>query len=157
MREVVTRVFRKSGSSTRAGGRPFLIITREGRPFLIIVSLQHSTNSSWVDVLIRTVCQLPRHGRFPSTLPDVSTSTGVSAQPPTDIRLRFADVFVSEIKVCLSLTILRTGYNKKFESIRINLRDLDWYTLSCLTLSPCLWGRVYPRHQCHVVWSPGED
>ncbi len=30
MREVVTRTFRKSGSSTRAGGRPFLIIVSRG-------------------------------------------------------------------------------------------------------------------------------
>jgi hypothetical protein len=30
MREVVTRAFRKSGSSTRVGGRPFLIIASRG-------------------------------------------------------------------------------------------------------------------------------
>ncbi len=88
MREVVTRAFRKSGSSTRAGGRPFLIIP----------SLQHSTISAWVGVLISTVCPLPRHGRFPSALPAASTCTGVSAQPPTDIRLRFADTFASASK-----------------------------------------------------------
>jgi hypothetical protein len=89
MREVVTRAFRKSGSSTRAGGRPFLIIA----------SLQNSTNSAWVGVLISTVCPLPRHGRFPSALPAASTCTGVSAQPPTEIRLRFADAFASASKV----------------------------------------------------------
>jgi hypothetical protein len=85
----VTRAFRKRGSSTRAGGRPFLIIA----------SLQHSTNSAWVGVLISTVCPLPRHGRFPSALPASSTCTGVSAQPPTEIRLRFADAFASGSKV----------------------------------------------------------
>jgi hypothetical protein len=41
-----------------------------------------------VGVIIITVYPLPRHGRFPSGLPVVSTSTGVSAQPPTKIRLR---------------------------------------------------------------------
>ena len=107
MREVVTRAFRKSGSSTRAGGRQFLIIASRGeeRSFLIIASLRHSTKSAWVDVLIRTVCPLPRHGRFPSALPAVSTPTGASAQPPTDIRLRFADAFASASKVCLSLAM----------------------------------------------------
>ena len=54
IREVVTRVFRKSGSSTSAGGRPFLIIT----------SLQHSTNSEWVGVLVNTVCPLSRHQHY---------------------------------------------------------------------------------------------
>jgi hypothetical protein len=34
-----------------------------------------------------------------SALPAVSTCTGVSAQPPTEIRLRFADVFASVSKV----------------------------------------------------------
>ncbi len=89
MREVLTRAFRERGSSTRAGGRPFLII----------VSLQHSTNSDWVGVLISTVCPLPRHGHFPSALHATSTCTGMSAQPPTDIRLRFADTFASANKV----------------------------------------------------------
>ena len=83
MREVVTRDFRKSGSSTRAGARPFLIIA----------SLQHSTNTLWVGVLVSTVCQLQRHGRFPSVLlPPATRSTGVSAQPPTKNRFRFATV-----------------------------------------------------------------
>jgi hypothetical protein len=35
----------------------------------------------------------------------VSTCTGVSAQPPTEIRLRFADAFASASKVFLSLTM----------------------------------------------------
>jgi hypothetical protein len=61
-----------------------------GRPFLIITSLQHSTNSVWVGVLIRTVCPWSRHWRFPSELPAASTSTRVSVQPPTEIRcIRF--------------------------------------------------------------------
>jgi hypothetical protein len=46
------------------------------RPFLIIVSLRHSTNSVCVGVLISTVCPLSRHGRFPSALPLASTSKG---------------------------------------------------------------------------------
>ena len=92
-REVVTRAFRKSGLSTRAGERPHLIIA----------SLQHSTNSAWVGGLVRTVCPLPRHGRFPSALPPATRSTGVSALPPTDIRMRFADAFASGSKVFLSL------------------------------------------------------
>jgi hypothetical protein len=79
MWEVVTRSFRKSGSSRRAGGRPFLIIS----------SLEHSTKSAWVGVLISTVWPLPRHGRFPSSLPVAPTYTGVSAQPPTEIRLTY--------------------------------------------------------------------
>ena len=95
IREVVTRAFRKSGLSTRAGERPHLIIA----------SLQHSTNSAWVGGLVRTVCPLPRHGRFPSALPPATRSTGVSAQPPTDIRLRFADAFASASKVFLSLAM----------------------------------------------------
>ncbi len=70
--------------------------------------LQHSTNSTWVGVLIRTVCPLPRHGRFPSAVPATSTCTGVSAQPPTEIRLRFADAFASSSKVFLSLVMCST-------------------------------------------------
>jgi hypothetical protein len=82
IREVVTRTFRKSGSSTRVGGRPFLIITSrdETIPDNHLAPTFY-TNSSW------------------------STSTGVSAQPPTDIRLCFDDEFVSVIKVCLSLVV----------------------------------------------------
>ena len=65
----------------------------------------HSRNSAWVGVLVSTVCPLPRHGRFPSGLPPATRSTGVSAQPPTNNRFRFADVSASASKVFLSLTM----------------------------------------------------
>ena len=42
---------------------------RQKTPFLMSASLQHSTNSTWIGVLISTVCPLPRHGRFASVLP----------------------------------------------------------------------------------------
>ena len=46
-----------------------------GRPFLIITSFQHFTNSSWVSVLVSTVCPLPRHGHFSSVFPPATRST----------------------------------------------------------------------------------
>ncbi len=60
-------------------------------------------------ILIITVCPFPRQGCFLSVLPVVSTCTGVSGQHPTEIRLRFADVFVSPSKVFSSLT-METGF-----------------------------------------------
>ena len=40
------------------------VIITGGRPFLIITSLQHSTNSEWVGVLVNTVCPLSRHQHY---------------------------------------------------------------------------------------------
>ncbi len=59
IRAVVTRAFRNRGSSTREGLRPFLIID----------SLQHSSNSVWFGGFVSIVCPLPRQGRFASALP----------------------------------------------------------------------------------------
>ena len=106
IRVVVTRVFRKSGSSTRAGGRPFLIIAwrvetipdNHLAPTFYKISLGPCSHQNSLSVADETWA-------LSIGIPDVSTSTGASAQPPTDIRLRFADVFASASKVCLSLTM----------------------------------------------------
>ena len=72
IRTVVTRVFRKRGSSTTEGLRPHLII----------VSLQHSSNLVWLGCFVSIVCPLPRQGRFASALPSPHRSTALSGYPP---------------------------------------------------------------------------
>ncbi len=91
--KVVTRAFRSS--------------TREGlRPFLIIASLQHSSNSAWLGGFVSIVWPLPRQGRFASALPSPHTSTVLSACPPTNSRFLFFDASASVRKVFLSHCIL---------------------------------------------------
>jgi hypothetical protein len=96
IRTVVTRVFRKRGSSTREGLRPFLIIA----------SLQHSSNSTWLGCFVSIVCPLPSHWRFASVLSSPHRSTTLSVYPPTAIRLRFFDVSAAASKDFLSHFIL---------------------------------------------------
>ncbi len=84
------------------------ILTRQ---FLIITSLQHSTNSTWVGVLISTVCPLSRHGRFPSVLPAASTSTGVSNTTSNRNQVAFCRC----IRFCKE-SIFVTGHARGFPS-----------------------------------------
>jgi hypothetical protein len=96
IRAVVKRVFRKRGSSTSEGLRPFLIIA----------SLQHSSNSAWLGCFVSVVCPLPRHWHFASALASPHRSTSLSAYPPTAIRLRFFDASAAASKDFLSHCIL---------------------------------------------------
>ena len=70
IRVVVTRVFRKRGSSTTEGLRPHLII----------VSLQHSSNSAWLGCFVRIVCPLPRQWWFVSVTFHLGTYSGLNCQ-----------------------------------------------------------------------------
>ncbi len=116
IRAVVTRVFRNRGSSTREGLRPFLIIA----------SLQHSSNSAWFGGFDSIVCPLPRQGRFTSTLTSPHTSTGLSGCPSTNIRFLFFDASTSASKVFLSHCILAriTSCTAK-KRVLFGSRDVD--------------------------------
>ncbi len=93
MWEVVTRDLRKRGSSTRTGGRPFLIMS----------SLQHPTNLAWVGVLISiTFCN------------EIQRSV-CTTSTETDINLRFTDASSSWSNVFLSIDMYAriSGYTFK--------------------------------------------
>jgi hypothetical protein len=76
------------------------------RPFLIISSLQDSSNSGWVAYFVSVVYPLSRHGYFPSAWSCPYRSTELSVCPPTNIRCRFLDVSSSGSNVFLSNRIL---------------------------------------------------
>jgi hypothetical protein len=85
MWEVVTRDLRKRGSSTRTGGRPFLIMS----------SLQHSTNLAWVGVLISiTLCN------------EIQRSV-CTTSTETELSLRFAEDPLLEVTCFCHSTCMR--------------------------------------------------
>ncbi len=101
-----------------------------------------------LSVLMRTVCPLPRNGRFPSALPATTRSTGVSTQPPTNDRLCFCR-FMRCCKQSLSVTRhARPDFCLHFQ------RNFFYEDHSMLVMILCTVRKSFPCQLLFQCWDP---